>query len=211
MIGLGSIFNCIGDARKVIRAWIHERGYPSKVGNSDSCRYSVFCPEENCPFIISCFKRKDELVHIHKFNIEHTCGAILNGKKPSVRSAYVVDAMTDKIQDDLSVRPRTMQNMLRRENGVDVPYITAWRGKTKTLESVMTDLDSSFGLIRPFLSKIEVRMPGSYTAFSVDNEGQNEGRKDINSSNNKSLNNIKTIRPVIIVYSSSSIATQYGI
>jgi hypothetical protein len=61
-------------------------------------------------------------------------------------------------------------NAARRQDGINVSYKTAYRGKYKALEPIIGNANASFKNIGPFIDVAMRLMPGSLCTFDVDPE-----------------------------------------
>jgi hypothetical protein len=131
-----SVFDSIDDAKASITHLATLQKRPVVVVNSRPTSFHLKCKDSSCSFEVSCFKRKDGRVHISKFVKDHGCMSLLTGVKAPVPVSYVANRLKQSIHDDVTVLPSTIRNAAKREDGITISYMAAWRGKRKVLHSI---------------------------------------------------------------------------
>jgi hypothetical protein len=149
-INANSTFDSMEDARNAIKRFYTVQKAAVKVLNNRPTNFHVKCRNEDCSFEISCNKRSNGLVHICRFSDEHTCMSEITGERGRVPIGYIVDRIKESISDNPNVTPATLRNAALREDGVNVSYMTSWRGKRKVINAADRDIEETFKLIGSF-------------------------------------------------------------
>jgi hypothetical protein len=98
--------------------------------------------------------------------------SLLTGITAAVPSLYVTIRLLESIHDDSNVLPATTYNAARREDGITMPYITAWRGKAQLLDQISSAALEPFAQIGQYLDALVQAMPGSICRLEDDGEGR---------------------------------------
>ena len=152
-----SVFDSISDAKAAITHLATLQKRPVVVVNSRPTQFHIKCKDSSCSFEVICFQRKDGKVYISKFVKDHECMSLLTGVTAKVAVSYVANRLHKSIHDDLNVLPSTVRNAAKREDGITMSYMTAWRGKRKVLDSIRNASTETFGQIRPYLNTTKER------------------------------------------------------
>lgn len=75
------------------------------------------------------------------------------------------------VQDARHTTAKDIQLQIKRESGIDVTYMMAWRAKNDVIQSLNGNEDKQYSQLRSFGLKIKENNPGSY--FHLE---ENDGR-----------------------------------
>lgn len=126
-----AVFQNIHDAKMAIKHFCTTKRSPVFVKYSRPKQFAMKCQSENCPFKIACNQMGNGRVYMTHFGENHECFAMLEGRPATVPTDYVVHRISQTIHVDVS----TLQASASREEGVVVPYTTAYRAKRKALKA----------------------------------------------------------------------------
>jgi hypothetical protein len=152
-ISKGVSFTSIAEAKAAIIDYCTKYHKCYKVSVSNKVYYCVVCKDHSCPFTISCYKNKEEIVNVTKCQLNHSCNKY-SAENHSVRSAYVTNKISDSISYDPKIKVKPIVLSCQGDDGVKVPYLTAWRGRKKAIEDHFGSEESKFGKIQSYLDKI---------------------------------------------------------
>lgn len=125
--------------------------------------YCLLCPSDNCSW---CFKssslHQSKLFKVRKFNDVHTCPEE-ERLQTRLTSAGVVGGMIrNKYADSESVyTPADIIRDMKKDYGVDLTYMMAWRSKQKALNLLRGNKIESYGKLPSYLYMLMHTNPGS--------------------------------------------------
>ncbi|XP_049400475.1 uncharacterized protein LOC125864493 [Solanum stenotomum] len=147
----------------VMRHYAIRNNFQFRVERSSSTSYCLLCPEENCSW---CFKssslHKSKLFKIRMFNDVHTC-SIEERLHSRLSSAGIIGGMIrNKYADSESVySPADIIRDMKKDYGVDLTYMRAWRSKQKALKLLRGNKIESYGKLPSYLYMLMHTNPGS--------------------------------------------------
>ena len=131
-----------------------------------SDRVIVCCDGEGCQFHIVAAKISNEPTFcIKKMILEHTCPT--QSEKTRISSKWLGNKMLETIRSDPNTTVPAIVDKVKRQFGVEVPKMMAWRAKRKAKEIVLGDHKRQYKRLRDFLETVKATNPGSRCIVST--------------------------------------------
>jgi hypothetical protein len=125
-----------------------------------SDRIIVCCDGEGCQFHMVAAKISNEPTFcIKKMILEHTCPT--QSEKTRISSKWLGNKMLETIRSDPNTTVPAIVDKAKRQFGVEVPKMMAWRAKRKAKEIVLGDHKRQYKRLRDYLETVKVTNPGS--------------------------------------------------
>ncbi|XP_060176134.1 uncharacterized protein LOC132606576 [Lycium barbarum] len=148
----------------VMKHYAIRKNFQFKVERSSSSRYCLVCLDDNCSW---CFKasslHKSKLFKVRQFNDVHTCSIeeTLNTQRHAT-SGIIGGMIRNKYADSESVyTPTDIMRDMKKDYGVDLTYMKAWRAKRKALEILRGNQSESYEKLPRYLHMLMHTNPGS--------------------------------------------------
>ncbi|XP_019256379.1 PREDICTED: uncharacterized protein LOC109234773 [Nicotiana attenuata] len=145
-----------------------------KVDRSNKTRYYLVCVDDQCSWNLKASSlNTSNIFKVRKFEKVHTCGN--NSRLFSQRQAtsdLVGSLIMNKLDDPkLEYTPAEIQRDLKRDYGVDLNYMKAWRSREKAFEMLRGKPSDSYNKLPRFLNMLMHTNPGSVTRLERSDDG----------------------------------------
>ncbi|KAL6523515.1 hypothetical protein OROGR_017118 [Orobanche gracilis] len=168
-LGDGSIFHDKEELNITAGLWNMENRAEYRVVRSNTYRLHWVCKlSERCPFILRAHCHGGSWF-VSEFRAEHTCTDDISYLCPKKVHSKVIGAFFAKKMRNVQdiIRPKVIQEELRRCFGMDVKYDVALRGRNHALEKIYGKYDASFQLLPGYLHMLAVMDHGTITDLDV--------------------------------------------
>ncbi|KAL6542410.1 hypothetical protein OROMI_024012 [Orobanche minor] len=168
-LGDGSIFDDKEELNITAGLWNMENRAEYRVVRSDTYRLHWVCKlSERCPFILRAHCHGGSWF-VSEFRAEHTCTDDISHLGPKKVHSKVIGAFFAKKMRNVQdiIRPKLIQEELRRCFSMDVKYDVALRGRNHALEMIYGKYDASFQLLPGYLHMLAVMDHGTITDLDV--------------------------------------------
>ncbi|XP_019239371.1 PREDICTED: uncharacterized protein LOC109219383 [Nicotiana attenuata] len=145
-----------------------------KVDRSNKTRYYLVCVDDQCSWNLKASSlNTSNIFKVRKFEKVHTCEN--NSRLFSQRHAtsdLVGSLIMNKLDDPkLEYTPAEIQRDLKRNYGVDLNYMKAWRSREKAFEMLRGKPSDSYNKLPRFLNMLMHSNPGSVTRLERSDDG----------------------------------------
>jgi hypothetical protein len=128
---------------------------------NDHDRITVCCKiGGTCPFAIMSSTVKGETTHVIRgIVLPHTCGKTNDSSR--INSVWVSKTYEDQIRSEPNMKIGALIDMVKRQHGITISKIMAYRAKNKALEAIDGHHESQYYRIRDYLQTVINTNPGS--------------------------------------------------
>lgn len=124
-ITIGSIFPDKIELKVACHALATHENFEFTVIKSDRHRFTIRCIGEGCPWRLharAITDAKDGSFEIKTLNNEHNCLGVQRLGHQQVSAPFVARHIQAKVRDNPNYRPIEIQQDIRRELGITIPY-----------------------------------------------------------------------------------------
>jgi hypothetical protein len=79
---------------------------------------------------------RHEIVKITTFKLDHSCGHQGGTGAASANTAYIARKVSNIIADNPTTKVADIMALIKQEDGIDVPYWAAWKGRKLALNQI---------------------------------------------------------------------------
>ncbi|XP_019254886.1 PREDICTED: uncharacterized protein LOC109233461 [Nicotiana attenuata] len=148
----------------VMKHYAIQKKFQFRVERSSSSSYCLVCLDDNCSWTLrSSSLNNSKLFKVRKFNDVHTCSIeeILS-KQRHATSEIVGGMIRNKYANaESEYTPADIMRDIKKDYGVDLTYMKAWRAKQKALEILRGNPSKSYGKLPSYLYMLMHTNPGS--------------------------------------------------
>src|SRR6266542_1597366 len=129
--------------------------------------YEVRCTKRpGCPFFVRAHKSNHEESFIIRRHTTHSCTTdSLRNMSRIVDARYVAQLVVTLVGSDISLTPKSIMEEVNTRTGMEISYITAWRGKQKAMNMLFGGFDAPFNHTPRLLQQIAITDPGPLSAM----------------------------------------------
>ncbi|XP_045088290.1 uncharacterized protein [Aegilops tauschii subsp. strangulata] len=125
-----------------------------------SDRIIVCCDGDGCLFyMVAAQIRNEPTFCIKKMRLEHTCPT--QSEKTRISSRWLGNKMLETIRSDPNTTVAAIVDKAKRQFGLEIPRMMAWRAKKKAKEIVLGDQKKQYKRLRDYLETVKLTNPGS--------------------------------------------------
>ena len=163
-IFIGAIFDNKKQLKKACQALATRENFEYTTTKSDTVRYKIKCSCEGCPWRMHAAKigdAKEGAFEVRTIGEPHNC---LGNQKLGHRQAtatFLSHTIQEKLRDNASYRPKHIQQDIRREFGITIPYLQASRAKTAALQAINGTDEESYRALPKYCTDLLRNNPGS--------------------------------------------------
>lgn len=129
-------FPSIKEAKECISSFCVRNRHKFIVKRSCLKKYSVICKDRGCGFFISCYNNRRNVVKVTTLVLEHSCDPKGANGPVSANTAYIARKVRDLIADNPAMTVAQVMSLIKQEDGIDVPYWAAWKGRKLALTHI---------------------------------------------------------------------------
>ncbi|KAF6143821.1 hypothetical protein GIB67_016742 [Kingdonia uniflora] len=99
-------------------------------------------------------------------HFEHTCTGKVGSENKLANTLWIENIIEKLVRDVKTLTPKDVQTTIRRKYGVNVPYYTAWNGKTICIERITGSFEDGYNRLPELTRQVLSSNPGSITTWS---------------------------------------------
>ncbi|KAM0914690.1 hypothetical protein ACQ4PT_011340 [Festuca glaucescens] len=160
----GSIFASMSECRNALVTYCIKAERTFKVDKSDTVRYRVHCPTEDCPWRMHASKMRNSTnVQVKVNPFRHTCleSTLRKETISRAKSRWVAEEVKRWVTENHQVGTKELQKKLKEKFKIEVPYMRVFNGNQHAIDSIYGNWQESFKLLYSFKGEVEKTSPGS--------------------------------------------------
>ena len=176
-LAIGDTFPTMKDLRLQCEKFAVDNNFKFITKQADKTRYTIKCNNvEGCTWRLYAALTRTEgstqQVEVRTLTDQHTCLAMPDLRNKHASASFVSDIIKAKLVDQPNYRPTDVVKDLRREQGVNIGYWTAFRAKEKALDSINGSHEFAYTQLPKYCEDILRTNPGSTVSLDRTSEGR---------------------------------------
>ena len=165
-IEVGAYFKSKAELKMALQTLATRNCFEYTSTKSDKSRLTVKCLAEGCPWRLHASKVGVTATGTGGFQIktigsDHNCLGIQHLGHHQASAKFVSVRIQGKIRDHSSYRPKEIQQDIRRELGINIPYWTANRAKGEALAEINGSDEDAYHALPKYCEDLRRNNPGS--------------------------------------------------
>ncbi|KAM0884524.1 hypothetical protein ACQ4PT_030919 [Festuca glaucescens] len=135
----GSIFASMSECRNALVTYCIKAERTFEVDKSDTVRYRVHCPTEDCPWRMHASKMRNITnVQVKVNPFRHTCleSTLRKETISRAKSRWVAEEVKRWVTENHQVGTKELQKKLKEKFKIEVPYMRVFNGKQHAMDSI---------------------------------------------------------------------------
>ncbi|KAM0902785.1 hypothetical protein ACQ4PT_019064 [Festuca glaucescens] len=160
----GSIFASMSECRNALVTYCIKAERTFEVDKSDTVRYRVHCPTEDCPWRMHASKMRNSTnVQVKVNPFKHTCleSTLRKETISRAKSRWVAEEVKRWVTKNHQVGTKELQKKLKEKFKIEVPYMRVFNRKQHAMDSIYGNWQESFKLLYSFKGEVEKTSPCS--------------------------------------------------
>ncbi|KAM0837975.1 hypothetical protein ACQ4PT_061289 [Festuca glaucescens] len=158
----GYIFASMSECRNALVTYCIKEERTFEVDKSDTVRYRVHCPTEDCPWRMHASKMRNSTnVQVKVNPFRHTCleSTLRKETISRAKSRWVAEEVKWWVTENHQVGTKELQKKLKEKFKIEVPYMRVFNGKQHAMDSIYGNWQESFKLLYSFKGEVEKTSP----------------------------------------------------
>ncbi|KAM0902784.1 hypothetical protein ACQ4PT_019064 [Festuca glaucescens] len=138
----GSIFASMSECRNALVTYCIKAERTFEVDKSDTVRYRVHCPTEDCPWRMHASKMRNSTnVQVKVNPFKHTCleSTLRKETISRAKSRWVAEEVKRWVTKNHQVGTKELQKKLKEKFKIEVPYMRVFNRKQHAMDSIYVD------------------------------------------------------------------------
>ena len=175
---VGARFKDKGELKLACQRLATRENFEYSVVKSDKSRMRIKCLGDGCLWSLYATKIVDDeepFFKVRKITNEHRCVGVLHRGHSQASATFIGAQIQAKLHDQPSYRPKDIQKDIRRELGIQISYIQAYRAKEEGLKTINGTEEESYEKLPEHCEDLKRNNPGSTIVFECTPE--EDGRR----------------------------------
>ncbi|CAL9025821.1 unnamed protein product, partial [Prunus brigantina] len=168
---VGQVYETKEDIKTKLGIDAMKKNYEFKVKRSNKERFEVSCVDDRCMWKLRASKvRKSSYVMVKKYFTKHSCSLDAIHRHHRQTSSSLIGQFIKSKYDGVSRvhRPHDIMEDMRKDMGVSISYVKAWRAREHALELVRGSPEESYAILPSYCAMLEAKNPGTITHIETD-------------------------------------------
>jgi len=164
-IYVGARFNDKKQLKIACQVLATRENFEYSVVKSDKSRMRIKCLGEGYSWSLYAMKIVDEeeepFFRVKTMTNEHRCIGVMHLGHHQVSATFLGAQIQAKLRDQPSYRPKDIQNDIRRDLGIQISYLQAYRAKEEGLHTINGTEEESYEKLPEYCENLKRNNPGS--------------------------------------------------